>query len=91
MTTTVGYGHQNWEKMRLFSAAFLVLARKAYNLKQNFCSLGVVPVFASFFLPLIVNTNKKINKYYRLVYFFFNDQYFQTTMNYGLPEARSLF
>ena len=53
MTTTVGYGHQNWEKMRLFSAAFLVLARKAYNLKQNFCSLGVVPVFVSFFLPLI--------------------------------------
>ena len=47
---------------------FLVLARKAYNLKQNFCSLGVVPVFVSFFLPL--NTNKKINKYYRLVYFF---------------------
>ena len=39
---------------------FLVLARKAYNLKRNFCSLGVVPVFASFFLPLIVNTNKKI-------------------------------
>ena len=70
---------------------FLVLARKAYNLKQNFCSLGVVPVFVSFFLPLIVNTNKKINKYYRLVYFFLNDQYFQTTMNYGLPEARSLF
>ena len=39
---------------------FLVLARKAYNLKRNFCSLGVVLVFASFFLPLIVNTNKKI-------------------------------
>ena len=70
---------------------FLVLARKAYNLKRNFCSLGVVPVFASFFLPLIVNTNKKMNKYDRLVYFFLNDQYFQTTMNYGLPEARSLF
>ena len=70
---------------------FLVLARKAYNLKRNFCSFGVVPVFASFFLPLIVNTNKKMNKYDRLVYFFLNDQYFQTTMNYGLPEARSLF
>ena len=78
--------------MRLFGTAFFGLDKKGIKYKPNFCSLGVVPVFASFFLPLIVNTNKKkINKYYRLVYFFLNDQYFQTTMNYGLPEARSLF
>lgn len=59
MTTTLGYGHQNREKMRLFSTAFFGLGKKGIKYKPNFCSLGVVPVFASFFLPLIVNTNKK--------------------------------
>ena len=60
MTTTVGYGHQNWEKMRLFSAAFFGLGKKGIQSKTKFLQFGCGSSFCEFLSTTnIVNTNKK--------------------------------